>query len=219
MKSKRKDKLLISGLILLSAILFITGQGNLQYKIGLLGNIIYVLISTLVWGVTFFYISRKLTFKTNIEMRIDFFRISFFASLTLFAMTLPVINYCDGWQTRQDLGRSLSEYLKLIGSISFVYFLFLAILYLVNIILALTKYLKKKNTFKNALFSFIIPFSGFILTVMFFVITESYGLNVNGKCDIIKGPSDTGLSFILLITIIMNLVQYKISADNSVYKK
>jgi hypothetical protein len=219
MNSKRKEILLISGLILFSIILFIAGQGDLQYKIGLLGNIILVLISVLVWGFTFFYILRKLFLNTKNAMRIDFFKISFFASLTLFIMTLPIINYCDGWQTRQDMGNGLSEYLKFIGIISFVYLLFLAIIYLVNIILSLTKYLKKKNTLKNVFFSFIIPLISFFLTIMFFFITNSIGLNENGKCDIITGPSDSGLSYILFITIIMNLVQYKISADNIVYKK
>ena len=134
-------------------------------------------------------------------------------------MTLPVINYCDGWQTRQDMGNGLSEYLKFIGIISFVYLLFLAIIYLVNFILSVTRYLKKKNTLKNVFFSFIIPLISFFLTVMFFIVTNAIGLNENGKCDIIKGPSDTGLSYILFITTIMNLVQYKISADNIVYEK
>ena len=134
-------------------------------------------------------------------------------------MTLPIINYCDGWQTRQEMGNGLSEYLKFIGIISFCYLLFLAIIYLVNIILSVTKYLKKKNTLKNVFFSFIIPLISLFLTVLFFFITNSIGLNENGKCDIITGPSDTGLSYILFITIIMNLIQYKISADNIVYEK
>ena len=219
MNSKRKEILLISGLILFSIILFFAGQGDLQYKIGLLGNITLLFISVLIWGFTIFYILRKLFLNTKKAMRIDFFKISFFTSLTLFVMTLPIINYCDGWQTRQEMGNGLSEYLKFIGIISFCYLLFLAIIYLVNIILSVTKYLKKKNTLKNVFFSFIIPLISLFLTVLFFFITNSIGLNENGKCDIITGPSDTGLSYILFITIIMNLIQDKISADNIVYEK
>ena len=216
MNSKRKEIFLVSGLILFSIILIIVGEGDLQNKIGVLGNITLVLLSVLVWGFTFFYILRKLFLKTKNTFWIDFFKISFFLSLTLFTMTLPIINYCDGWQNRQNMGNGLSEYLKLVGIVSFLYFLFLAIVYLVNIIISVTKYLKGKNTVKVVFFSVIIPLTGLILTVMFFFITKSYGLNENDRCDIITGPSDTGLSLILFISIIMNLIQYKISADNSV---
>ena len=59
-------------------------------------------------------------------------------------MTLPIINYCDGWQTRQDMGNGLSEYLQFIGIISGTYFLFLALLYLVNIIITALNYFKRK---------------------------------------------------------------------------
>lgn len=219
MNSKLKKILLISGLILLSFILFIAGQGDLQYKIDFFGNSILPLIIALVCGFTFFYILIKLVFILKLRM-IYFFKISFFISLTLFTMTLPIINYCDGWQIRQLSGmRGLSEYLISISLISFFYFLFLAIIYLVNIILSVIKYLKKKDKVKNVFFSFSIPLIGLSLTIMFFVITNLYGLHKNGKCDIIIGPSDTGLSFVLFITIIINLIQYKISADNIGYKK
>lgn len=220
MKNKRKEILLASGLILFSIILFFAEQGNLQYKIGLIGNITFILISVLVWGVTCFYILRKLFLNTKNPMRIDFFKISIFVSITLFTMTLPIVNYCDGWQTRQDMGDALSEYLKFVGIISFIYLLFLAIIYFVNIALALTKYLNKKNSIKNVIFSLVIPLSGLISVIIFlFLVNVIFGLNENGKCDIITGPSDTSLSYILFISVIMNLVQYKITAHNSVYEK
>lgn len=220
MKNKRKEILLASGFILFSIILFIAEQGNLQYKIGLIGNITLILISVLVCGVTCFYILRKLFLNTKNPMRIDFFKISIFASITLFTMTLPIVNYCNGWQTRQDMGDGLSEYLKFVGIISFIYLLFLAIIYFVNITLALTKYLNKMNSIKNVIFSLVIPLSGLISVIIFlFLVNVIFGLNENGKCDIITGPSDTCLSYILFISVIMNLVQYKITADNSVYEK
>lgn len=214
MNSKRKEILLISGLILFSIIMC-----DLQYKNGFLGNITLFFISVLIWGFTIFYILRKLFLNTKKAIRIDFFKISFFASITLFMMTLPIINYCDGWQTRQEMGNGLSEYLKFIGNISGTYFLFLALLYLFNIIITALNYFKKKTTLKNVISSIIIPLIGLIATIIFFIAINAFGLNNNGRCDIITGPSDTGLSYILFITIIINLVQYKISADNSVYEK
>jgi hypothetical protein len=209
MKSKRNETLLISGLILFSVILFITGQGDLQYKIGFIGNIILSFISISVWGFTLFYIAKKIFFKNKNEISVVFFKISFLTSLALFIMTLPIINYCDGWQTRQNMGSGYSQYLNLIGIISFIYLLFLVILFLVNFIVTIANYFKKKGTFLNVVFSVIIPLSGLIALIIFNLIMSAFGLNENGKCDFIMGPSDTSLSFILFITIIMNLIQYR----------
>ena len=178
---------------------------------------ILVLVMFLVWGLTYFYITLKFIFKDNNDVKVNLFRLSFFTSLFLFTMTLPIINYCDGWKTRQDMGLSKSEYLQLIGSISFLYFLFQGILYSVNITLTLAKYFKKKNSIKIVIFSIVIPLSGLIAAIIFFYVVDViFGLIDNGKCDIITGPSDTLLSYILFVSIIMNLLQYKISAPNSV---
>ena len=117
------------------------------------------------------------------------------------------------------MGKDLSEYLQFIGIFSGFYFLLLALLYLVNIIKTALNYFKKKTILKNVISSIIIPLIGLIATIIFFITINAFGLNSNSRCDIITGPSDTGLSYILFITIIINLIQYKISADNSVYEK
>ena len=216
MKSDKVNILIASGLIICSIILYMVVRiTHLRIKEPVTN--ILVLVMFLVWGLTYFYITLKFIFKDNNDVKVNLFRLSFFTSLFLFTMTLPIINYCDGWKTRQDMGLSKSEYLQLIGSISFLYFLFLGILYSVNIALTLAKYFKKKNSIKIVIFSIVIPLSGLISAIIFFYVVDViFGLIDNGKCDIITGPSDTLLSYILFVSIIMNLLQYKISAPNSV---
>lgn len=216
MKSDKVNILIASGLIICSIILYMVVRiTHLRIKEPVTN--ILVLVMFLVWGLTYFYITLKFIFKDNNDVKVNLFRLSFFTSLFLFTMTLPIINYCDGWKTRQDMGLSKSEYLQLIGSISFLYFLFLGILYSVNIALTLAKYFKKKNSIKIVIFSIVIPLSGLIAAIIFFYVVDViFGLIDNGKCDIITGPSDTLLSYILFVSIIMNLLQYKISAPNSV---
>lgn len=216
MKSDKVNILIASGLIICSIILYMVVRiTHLRIKEPVTN--ILVLVMFLVWGLTYFYITLKFIFKDNNDIKVNLFRLSFFTSLFLFTMTLPIINYCDGWKTRQDMGLSKSEYLQLIGSISFLYFLLLGILYSVNIALTLAKYFKKKNSIKIVIFSIVIPLSGLIAAIIFFYVVDViFGLINNGKCDIITGPSDTLLSYILFVSIIMNLLQYKISAPNSV---
>lgn len=216
MKSDKVNILIASGLIICSIILYMVVRiTHLRIKEPVTN--ILVLVMFLVWGLTYFYITLKFIFKDNNDVKVNLFRLSFFTSLFLFTMTLPIINYCDGWKTRQDMGLSKSEYLQLIGSISFLYFLFQGILYSVNITLTLAKYFKKKNSIKIVIFSIVIPLSGLIAAIIFFYVVDViFGLIDNGKCDIITGPSDTLLSYILFVSIIMNLLQYKISAPNSV---
>jgi hypothetical protein len=216
MKSDKVNILIASGLIICSIILYMVVRiTHLRIKEPVTN--ILVLVMFLVWGLTYFYITLKFIFKDNNDVKVNLFRLSFFTSLFLFTMTLPIINYCDGWKTRQDMGLSKSEYLQLIGSISFLYFLLLGILYSVNIALTLAKYFKKKNSIKIVIFSIVIPLSGLIAAIIFFYVVDViFGLINNGKCDIITGPSDTLLSYILFVSIIMNLLQYKISAPNSV---
>ena len=145
MKSDKVNILIASGLIICSIILYMVVRiTHLRIKEPVTN--ILVLVMFLVWGLTYFYITLKFIFKDNNDVKVNLFRLSFFTSLFLFTMTLPIINYCDGWKTRQDMGLSKSEYLQLIGSISFLYFLFLGILYSVNIALTLAKYFKKKNS-------------------------------------------------------------------------
>lgn len=218
MKSEKVKILIASGLILCSIILF-TVVRLTHLRISETGTNILVFAMFLVCGITYFYISLKFIFKDKNNFTANLFRLFYFTSIFLFTMTLPIINYCDGWQTRQDMGNGLSEYLQFIGIISGTYFLFLALLCLVNIIITALNYFKKKTTLKNVISSIIIPLIGLIAIIIFFITINAFGLNNNGRCDIITGPSDTGLSYILFITIIINLVQYKISADNSVYEK
>jgi hypothetical protein len=219
MKSDKVNILIASGLILCSIISYMVVRFT-HLRIKETETNILVLVMFSVWGLTYFYITLKFIFKDNNDIKVNLFRLSFFTSLFLFIMTLPIINYCDGWQTRQEMGRSTSEYLQLIGSISFLYFLFLGILYSVNVALTLAKYFKKKNSIKNVILSLVIPLSGLIAVITFlYVVDVIFGLNENERCDFITGPSDTGLSYILFISIIMNLIQYKISADNSMYEK
>jgi hypothetical protein len=216
MKSDKVNILIASGLILCSILLYMVVSFT-HLKIKEPETNILVLVMFLVWGLTYFYITLKFIFKDNNDIKVNLFRLSFFTSLFLFTMTLPIINYCDGWKTRQDMGYIKSEYLQLIGSISFLYFLFLGLLYLVNIALTMAKYFKKKNSIKIVIFSIVIPLSGLIAVITFFYVVDViFGLIDNGKCDIITGPSETVLSYILFISIIMNLLQCKISAPNSV---
>jgi hypothetical protein len=60
-----------------------------------------------------------------------------------------------------------------------------------------------------------IPFIGLFVVIIYFYFTNRFGLRDNGRCDLITGPSDTGLSFMLLVTVIINYFQYKILTHNS----
>lgn len=218
MKNEKIKILIASVLILCSILLYILVEFT-HLRISEKGTKILVFTMSMVWGITYFYILLKFLFKTKNKFTANLFRLFYYKSILLFTMTLPIINYCDGWQTRQDIGNSLYQYLHFIGIISGTYFLLLALLYFVNIIMTSLNYLKKKTKLKSVVTSIIIPLSGLFSIILFFITINSFGLNKNGRCDIITGPSDTSLSLILLVTIIINLIQYKTSTNNKVCEK